>query len=110
DRGRVGGMARVATVLRQLEAENPNTIAVIAGDFVSPSLIGSLSRTVDGRTERVAGAQMVEVLNAVGLDYATFGNHEFDISEAALQARLDESAFAYVSANVRHRSGGGEGP
>ena len=79
DRGRVGGMARFAAVLRRLEAENPNTIAVIAGDFLSPSLISSLSRRVDGREVRIAGEQMVDVLNAAGLDYATFGNHEFDV-------------------------------
>ena len=43
--GKVGGMARVATLLRQLEAENPNTIAVLSGDFLSPSFMGTLYRT-----------------------------------------------------------------
>ena len=73
--GSVGGLARVAGLLRQLEVENPNTIAVLAGDFLSPSFMGTLKK--DG--ERIAGLQMVETLNAMGLDYATFGNHEFDL-------------------------------
>src|SRR6266487_6687120 len=36
---RQGGLARVATLRRQLEAENRNTIAVLAGDLVSPSAL-----------------------------------------------------------------------
>ncbi|MDH3405180.1 MAG: bifunctional metallophosphatase/5'-nucleotidase [Acidobacteriota bacterium] len=106
DNGRVGGLARVATVLRDLERRAPHTLAVLAGDFVSPSLIGGLSRTVDGEKTPVAGEQMVAVLNAVGFDYVVFGNHEFDVSEQSLAARIAESDFSYVAANVRHAAGG----
>lgn len=102
--GRVGGLARVATLLRQLEAENPNTIAVLAGDFLSPSFAGSLS--LPGG-ERIAGLQMVEALNVLGLDYATFGNHEFDLRAASLlQSRMDSSKFEYISCNARLHLGG----
>lgn len=94
--GKSGGPARVATLLRELEAENPNTYAVLAGDLFSPSALGTAM--VDG--EPLAGRQMVAVLNAVGLDLATFGNHEFDISEEQFYERLAESEFPYVSANV----------
>jgi 2',3'-cyclic-nucleotide 2'-phosphodiesterase (5'-nucleotidase family) len=34
--GKSGGLARVATVKKELLRENPNTIAVLAGDFLSP--------------------------------------------------------------------------
>ncbi len=40
--GKSGGLARVATVKKELLRENPNTIAVLAGDFLSPSFIGTL--------------------------------------------------------------------
>eukprot|EP00903_Cladosiphon_okamuranus_P000279 g279.t1 len=96
--GSVGGLARVAGLLRQLEAENPNTIAVLAGDFLSPSFMGTLKK--DG--ERIAGLQMVETLNAMGLDYATFGNHEFDLKTGELvEKRLDQSEFEYMSVNAQ---------
>jgi len=36
----------------------------------------------------------------VGLNGATFGNHEFDVPEAAFHARLAESKFQIVSSNV----------
>jgi 5'-nucleotidase len=110
DRGRIGGMARVATVLRDLERRAPHTIAVLAGDFVSPSLISSLSRVEDGEKTPIAGEQMVALMNAVGFDYVTFGNHEFDISEESLLERIEESEFSYVAANVRHGAGDAAAP
>jgi 5'-nucleotidase/UDP-sugar diphosphatase len=47
---------------------------------------------------------MVAVLNAMGLDFATFGNHEFDLDEDAFRARLTESRFRWLSANVASSS------
>ncbi len=99
--GKSGGLARVATLRRRLLAENPNTITVIAGDFYSPSALGTAR--VDG--ERINGKQMVAVLNALGLDVATYGNHEFDISEDAFLQRVTESEFVYVTANVTSDEG-----
>lgn len=96
--GKAGGLARVATIRQQLLAENPNTITILAGDFLSPSLVGSLR---DSTGERIAGRHMVETLNALGVDYVTFGNHEFDLSDPALlQQRIDQSNFRYVISNV----------
>lgn len=94
--GRYGGMARVATVRKRLLDETPHVYTVLAGDFLSPSALGTAR--VNG--QRLQGRQMVAVLNALGLDLATFGNHEFDLAEADFRARLAESRFGYVSANV----------
>lgn len=100
--GKSGGLARVATIRKRLLAENPNTFTVLAGDFLSPSALGTAK--VDGQS--LAGQQMVAVLNALGLDLATFGNHEFDIKEDQLLARLSESRFRWTSANATRASGG----
>ena len=40
--GKAGGLARVATIKKELLEENPNTIAVLSGDFLSPSLMANL--------------------------------------------------------------------
>lgn len=102
--GASGGLARVASLKKQLLRENPNTIAVLSGDFLSPSFIGTL-RMEDG--DRIAGLQMVETLNAMGLDYVTFGNHEFDLSDPdLLQKRIDQSSFQYVTANAFRQEDG----
>ncbi|HUF34442.1 MAG TPA: bifunctional metallophosphatase/5'-nucleotidase [Gemmatimonadales bacterium] len=83
-----GGLARVATVRNRL-ADQGRTIFVLAGDVLSPSV---LSRYYGGR-------QMVEALNAAGLDYATFGNHEFELDRDTLVARIAASSFLWLSAN-----------
>lgn len=95
--GEYGGMARVETVHQELLKENKNTMLFLAGDFLNPSLLGTIK--VDG--ERVRGKQMVEVMNAMNFDLVAFGNHEFDISQKDLQKRLNESNFPWISANVK---------
>ena len=99
--GRSGGLARVAALRQRLLAETPHTLTMIAGDFLSPSALSTAR--VDGA--RLNGRQMVAVLNAVGVDVAALGNHEFDVPEADLRARLTESRFPYVSANVAPAAG-----
>ena len=97
--GREGGLARVATIRKELLAEDPRTITMLAGDLFSPSALGTAK--VDG--QRLAGRQIVDVMNTLGLDYITFGNHEFDLDEQSFMARLQESRFAWISANVFDR-------
>jgi 5'-nucleotidase len=97
--GNAGGLARVAEIRRRLLEETPNVITVIAGDFLSPSLTANLNLD---NGEKIAGLQMIETLNALHLDYATFGNHEFDNRDSALTAkRFNQCQFKFVSANVR---------
>lgn len=98
--GLYGGLARVAHVRDSILTVNPNTYTVMAGDFLNPSLIGTLKY----KGERIAGRQMVEVLNALGMDLVTFGNHEFDQGKEALQNRINESNFFWTSANVMENS------
>ncbi|MCB0662547.1 MAG: bifunctional metallophosphatase/5'-nucleotidase, partial [Saprospiraceae bacterium] len=94
--GKTGGLARVATLRKDLQQEGKPNLALLAGDFLSPSLIGTLKK--DG--SRIAGAHMVDCMNAAGIDLVTFGNHEFDLSMASLQKRIDESNFEWISSNV----------
>jgi len=79
-----------------MEDENPNTVFVLGGDFLSPSVESTF----------LHGAQMVAALNAIGLDYATLGNHEFDFGPAVLVERMNESKFRWLSANVVDRRSG----
>ena len=99
--GKAGGLARVANFRARLKARAPNLITTLGGDYLSPSALGTAR--VNG--ERLAGKQMVAVLNVLGLDWATFGNHEFDIPEPAFHARIAESRFHIVSSNVTDTNG-----
>jgi 5'-nucleotidase len=99
--GHAGGLARLATLRASLLKTSPNLLTTLGGDYLSPSAIGTAK--VNG--EPLAGRQMVDVLNAVGLDWATFGNHEFDIPEAAFRQRMAEQKFKLVSSNVTNPTG-----
>jgi len=96
--GKAGGMARVATIRKQLLQENPHVITTLSGDFVSPSLIGTLTY----QNEKIAGKQMVEVMNALGVNYVVPGNHEYDIKEAEHLQRIAESDFQWTTTNCFH--------
>lgn len=82
-----GGLARVATLKRELARNGPVAL-FLAGDFISPSLLSKWYR----------GRQMIEFLNVAGVDYATPGNHEFDFGREIL-ARIQESRFKWISTN-----------
>lgn len=91
----IGGLARVATLKKQYQQTNPNTLLIMAGDFLSPSIYNKMK--LQGKP--VIGKQMVEAMNTAGFDLAGFGNHEFDLDEADLQERINESSFQWVSSN-----------
>ena len=102
-----GGMARVATLRKELLAKNSNTFTILAGDFISPSVIGTLK--YEGK--RIRGRQMVDVMNKVGIDWVVFGNHEFDYDDYNdLQARIDESNFTWLAANARFQPDSNQAP
>jgi 2',3'-cyclic-nucleotide 2'-phosphodiesterase (5'-nucleotidase family) len=98
--GRAGGIARIATVINE-HRKRYSTYTLVAGDFLNPSVMGTA--VVD--KERLNGKQMVDMFNRIGVDFVAFGNHEFDLGEAALQKRIDESAFQWIGGNVRRSDG-----
>ncbi len=85
-----GGLAELMTLLRAERATATHTVTTLNGDFLSPSLMSSLFK----------GAQMVAVLNAVGLDMVVFGNHEFDMGPEVTTQRMAESSFPWLGTNV----------
>jgi 5'-nucleotidase len=93
---RRGGLARVATLVSRVRAESPHTLLALAGDTISPSVASAF----------LQGEQMIGAWNLLGLDVATFGNHEFDFGPAVMATRMRESRFAWLSANVFERATG----
>ncbi len=96
DQGAAGGLARLMTLTKNIRQQNPNTLFLMAGDTISPSV----------ESITLKGSQMIDAWNAIGLDYATFGNHEFDFGPATLKDRIRESKFGWVAANVIDRTTG----
>jgi 5'-nucleotidase len=73
---RTGGAAFVATLLKQLRAQQPNTVLVGAGDLIGASPATS-ALTHDEAT--------VDILNQLGLEATSVGNHEFDRGKTELK-------------------------
>ncbi|MEZ5346534.1 MAG: bifunctional UDP-sugar hydrolase/5'-nucleotidase [Pyrinomonadaceae bacterium] len=88
--GKAGGLARLLTIKKEVQRENPHTLFTLGGDTLSPSV----------ETLTYKGAQMIEAWNAAGLDYSVFGNHEFDIKTPELLNRIKESKFTWLGANI----------
>lgn len=99
--GMTGGLARVATAISQLKRTSAPLLVTLGGDYMSPSALGTAR--VNGKA--LAGRQMVDVLNNIGLQWATLGNHEFDLSEEAFRERMTESTFKVVISNVTDATG-----
>ena len=96
--GRNPGAAKLGALLRREWAKNPQgSIFLSAGDMFQGSPDSNL----------LYGKTVVEVLNALQMDAMTLGNHEFDWGIDKLRARVAESNFPYVSANVREKDSQG---
>ena len=93
-----GGLGRLLTVKRDVQQKNPNTLLLLAGDTISPAVESNFKTAA--MQQPLRGAQMIDAWNAIGLDYATFGNHEFDFGPDVLKERMKESKFGWIAANV----------
>lgn len=101
--GSVGGLARVRTLRKELEAEGRPVLVLHAGDLLFPSVMSKYLR----------GSAMIRTLNLLDGDAAAFdpalvvvfGNHEFDDRDpGTVLGRVAQSDFAWVSSNTRYRS------
>jgi len=96
ERGKRGGLARIATLRQNILKESPHTLYLLAGDTLGPSVASNIFK----------GRQMIAAWNATGLDYAALGNHEFDFGDAVLRERMKESKFVWLGSNVFDRKTG----
>ncbi len=92
--GKVGGLGRIATLVKQLRQQNKSVLILHAGDFLQPSL----------ESNRFHGQQMVAALNylnSIAPLIAVPGNHEFDKSSPKLFVdAVNNSQFTWIGANV----------
>ncbi len=62
------------------------------GDYLQGGFIGSASK----------GKYIIDIMNEVGYDYITLGNHEFDYGMDELKNRIDEFNGKVLSCNIRY--------
>ncbi len=94
---RVGGVAALKGMFDSLSAEcRCATLKVDGGD----QFVGTPA------SSWFFGRPMVEAMNAIGLDAATVGNHEYDWGIDTLLARMRESRYTWLTANTEQKAGG----
>ncbi len=83
------GYANLAAYKKAMEATHNNVVLVDAGDAIQGEAIGTLSN----------GDYLVDIMNYVGYDFATYGNHEFDYGMDKALSLLTASKAKYLSCN-----------
>ncbi len=100
ENGKLGGLSRVASLVKQTQQANKNVFIFHAGDFLSPSL----------ESEYFGGHQMVAALNYLSKLahlYVVPGNHEFDFKKAsAFDNAMRSSEFTWLSSNINFEAKG----
>jgi len=91
DRGKmVGGMARLGHLIRQLRKESKNVIVADAGDIFQGTPFFTYYQ----------GEIEVAMLNMIGYDFYTIGNHEFDAGAINLAKQLEKAKFDVLNCNL----------
>ncbi|WP_079478986.1 bifunctional metallophosphatase/5'-nucleotidase [Halobacillus salinus] len=105
---KAGGAEYLAAYLKKYEAQNKNTLLVHAGDAVGASPpVSSL----------LQDEPTIEILNDIGFDVGTVGNHEFDEGVAEMKRLInggehevtgdfEGASFPYTVANVKDEETG----
>ncbi|MFI3312602.1 MAG: 5'-nucleotidase C-terminal domain-containing protein [Eubacteriales bacterium] len=84
------------TAYRDAMAEDSHVALVDAGDFVQGDAVGALSK----------GQYIIDIMNAVGYDVVTLGNHEFDYQVPQMLLLMEQLTAEKVSSNFMDLSTG----
>lgn len=80
----------LAAYRAELMAQGKNVVVVDAGDAIQGEIVGSMTK----------GEAVVEIMSAVGYDFAVPGNHEFDYGmDTLLDLAQNKAQFDYISSN-----------
>jgi len=91
----MGGLAYLATAVRQELARSAASLYLNAGDLVQGTPVSTLYK----------GLPIYQIANNLGFDVSTLGNHEFDYGWQRIQDFVKAAKFPIVSANVVNDSG-----
>ncbi len=97
------GLAKIATLIRQVRAEAPKVMLLDCGDTIQ----GTPLAFYYARKDTTATNPTIAVMNAMHYDAMAVGNHEFNFGLDVLWKAKRESNFPWLAANLRqtYRSG-----
>ena len=86
----VDGYAKMAWLKAEKQALTPYVTLVSSGDYVQGGSMGAASK----------GGYIVTIMNAVGYDFVTLGNHEFDYAIPRLKELTDSLTATVLCCNL----------
>ncbi len=91
---RIGGLVALENQVRKARESYKATLLVDAGDFMTGTPIAKL------RVEGALGGAYVQMLNDIGYQALTIGNHEFDEGQENLAGLIRLARYDILSANL----------
>ncbi len=88
------GAARRATYIKEVKATNDNVLILHAGDTITGSVYSTVFK---GRDE-------VDIMNMIGVDAVTIGNHFVDYGLENFTEIMKEREFPTLSINVKNKA------
>lgn len=92
----VDGYASLAALKGDLQEKTKYVSLVSDGDFIQGGTIGAISK----------GQNIIDIMNKVGYDVVTLGNHEFDYQLDQLKVLTDQLKSDVVSCNFKNMKTG----
>lgn len=81
----LGGFAKIKTLINEQKEDNPDTLVLDAGDFSMGTLIQVMYEEE---------ASEIRMMGEIGVDVATFGNHEYDYKAKGLANMLNNAVVS----------------
>jgi len=89
---KIENLPKLAAIVDSLRAEYPGLLVISAGDNRTGEPLNDMYS--------IPAYPMIALMNQIGFDATTLGNHEFDSGQAGLARLIDLSNFSYICANV----------
>lgn len=96
------GMTHVKTYVDSVKKENKNTLVIDNGDTIQGTILTDDLYNKDMTVKN----PVIEMMNYIGYDSMTLGNHEFNFGLPTVEKIMKEAKFPILSANIYNKKDG----
>ena len=90
------GWAKIATLIKEERAKNPNTLLLDAGDTIQGEPINYVRTFVNPTLPEPS----IDIMNSLGYQAMAVGNHEYNFGLSNLRQVQKQAQFSFLSANT----------
>ena len=90
------GWAKIATLIKEERAKNPNTLLLDAGDTIQGEPINYVRTFVNPTLAEPS----IDIMNSLGYQAMAVGNHEYNFGLSNLRQVQKQAQFSFLSANT----------